>query len=402
MIQRLRPTFKRSRRKTPSGPQPGRGQRLALLGLAVVGLAISVYLTFLHGKLAEDPAWSGACSIRPGLDCEPVLLSRYASIAGAPVAAYGAWFYAVVILIAAANLQRRKGALLRSPPLVLLLASVLATLVSLVLAVVSTFVVGSLCPLCAAVYAINLALLVLAWIDVRRTGESLAAALAGERQHWRRRVSQTTRFLVVLLVTLLVIPLVYSFTPEGESPLCAAIEAGGGTGKATLISMVVYSDFQCPFCRELDQQLRGLRGRSTVEVVHRQYPLDKACNPWVSRTRHPGACLQARAAMCAGRQGRYDDFSDQLFERGSIGREELIGLATLLGLDRDAFTACLASPESEAWLAEDVRAAASQGVRGTPTTFVVGVRRVGPLRRSELQCIETDSPGDAAGSLLTQ
>jgi protein-disulfide isomerase len=182
---------------------------------------------------------------------------------------------------------------------------------------------------------------------------------------------------------------IYLAARDVGSAICTAVEAHDLAGVSTPVRMVVYNDFQCPACRELNEQLRSLRGSSKVEIVHRQYPLDSACNPWVSRTKHPGACMQARAAVCAGRLGRYDTFSDRLFDRGSIGIDELIGLATSVGIDSALFSSCLASADSAAQLAQDVRTAKAQQVRGTPTIFVGEVRRFGLLRRSELQCLES-------------
>ena len=202
----------------------------------------------------------------------------------------------------------------------------------------------------------------------------------------------STRRAVLLGLALIVLVIGIYLAGRGRgSTICAALESPHTVGAAAQVSMVVYSDFQCPPCRELDEQLRGLRGRSKVDVVHRQYPFDTACNPWVSRTRHPGSCMQARAAICAARQGRYDDFSDRLFDRGAIGIDELIGLAISTGLDGTLFSSCLASPESAERLADDVRTAHRQQIRGTPTIVVAGVRRVGPLRSSEVQCIDASA-----------
>lgn len=206
----------------------------------------------------------------------------------------------------------------------------------------------------------------------------------------------TARRSALLGLALVVLGIgIYLVGREQDSTICAALKSSSAASVATRVSMVVYSDFQCPPCRVLDEQLRRLRGGPKVDVVHRQFPFDTACNPWVSRTRHPGACMQARAAICAARQGRYDDFSDRLFDRGSKGTEELIGLATSAGLDGALFSSCLASPESAGELADDIRTAHREQIRGTPTIVVAGVRRLGPLRPREVECIDAGAAGDA-------
>ena len=75
--------------------------------------------------------------------------------------------------------------------------------------------------------------------------------------------------------------------------------AGKANGPLPPVARVVYSDFQCPHCALAHRALREARRGSVARIESRHFPLDAECNSHVSKTIHPGACLQAAAAVCA-------------------------------------------------------------------------------------------------------
>jgi protein-disulfide isomerase len=98
---------------------------------------------------------------------------------------------------------------------------------------------------------------------------------------------------------------------------------------------------------------------------------------------HASACLAAYAAECAGRQGRFWEYHDVLFENGrQLGRDALVGYAERLGLDVRAFDQCLDDPATRARVAADVEAASRAGVNSTPTLFINGRLVEGALERA--------------------
>jgi protein-disulfide isomerase len=137
------------------------------------------------------------------------------------------------------------------------------------------------------------------------------------------------------------------------------------------VSVVGYTDYECPFCARVHEKTRALDARSDVTFVRRHFPLDPACNPAVRRRIHPSACNLARAAICAEAQGRLGRMEDALFGN-QRERLPLETLATRVGLDLGRFRACLDAPETERRLAADVAAAMRDGVRSTPSYVVDG------------------------------
>lgn len=145
-----------------------RTDSVVLAALSLVALGVSVYLTYVHYRLHEQPGWHSACAISAAINCETVLTSPYGSIAGTPLSALGAWFYALTALIAVGAFFR-VNLFSRSPALALFFAGSFSSALSLVLIVLSA-TIGSLCPLCAVLYFINFAILVQSWRAVRFTG----------------------------------------------------------------------------------------------------------------------------------------------------------------------------------------------------------------------------------------
>ena len=105
-----------------------------------------------------------------------------------------------------------------------------------------------------------------------------------------------------------------------------------------------------------------------VRLIYRDFPLDF----------HAGARPAAEAARCAAAMGRFWEYHDLLFAaQPEFSREQLVGYAGRLGLDRAVFGSCLDGGRFAAAIDADIAEARARGVRGTPTFFVNGRRLVG-------------------------
>lgn len=133
------------------------------------------------------------------------------------------------------------------------------------------------------------------------------------------------------------------------------------------VTVVVFSDYLCPYCKSLSHTLEDLRGRypSDVRIVYRQFPI------------HPRADRLAEAALCAEEQGQFAAYHKLLFDRTGVSDDELAPLATEAGLDRLAFTACLGSERHRQNVDDDLAEGKRLLIQGTPTLFVNGVRLEG-------------------------
>jgi protein-disulfide isomerase len=139
------------------------------------------------------------------------------------------------------------------------------------------------------------------------------------------------------------------------------------------VTITVYSDFECPFCRRGAQAVQGLTQRypHDLHVVFRHKPL---------MMMHPYARLAAQAAECAGLQGKFWEFHDALFShqddwaRPPDAMKQVVALAKGAGLDMTAFDACFKSPATSALVEADLKDADARGVNATPT-FLIGDQR---------------------------
>lgn len=140
--------------------------------------------------------------------------------------------------------------------------------------------------------------------------------------------------------------------------------------KDAKVTIVAFSDFQCPFCQRaqsvVDEVMKSFGGK--VQLVHRDFPLDG----------HPQAMAAARAARCAGEQGRFWDYHHSLMVvRGDLSEADLRQRALGLKLDLAPFASCLGSDRHDASIRDGLEAGLKLGVNSTPTFFVNGQMLVG-------------------------
>ena len=124
--------------------------------------------------------------------------------------------------------------------------------------------------------------------------------------------------------------------------------------------MIVYGDYECPFCAAFEAQLREL----VVQVCFRHFPV---------RSSHPRAHAAACAAEAAALQGAFWPMHDALFaDQGRLEDPHLWARAERLGLDVERFDADRRSEPVAARVKEQFRAGVRAGVVTTPTAFLDG------------------------------
>ena len=134
---------------------------------------------------------------------------------------------------------------------------------------------------------------------------------------------------------------------------------------AAPVTIVEFSDFQCPYCsqaQELVDQVAKKYGER-VRVVFKQLPLDM----------HPQARLAAEASLCARDQGKFEELHDWLFANSkSITVEAMKAAAPELGIDAAKLESCIAAKTHTPSVEEQLAQAVALGVSSTPSFFVNG------------------------------
>ncbi|MFL5908878.1 MAG: DsbA family protein [Solirubrobacterales bacterium] len=149
------------------------------------------------------------------------------------------------------------------------------------------------------------------------------------------------------------------------TPPLSAEDHVDGPDRAEL-ELVMYGDFQCPYCTAAYPILRRIRDQLGQRLLFsfRHFPL---------RDIHPDAERAAEASEAAAAQGAFWEMHDRMYEsRGALGRDDLIAYATELGLDSDRVAAELESGTHVARVQRDVDSGLASGVTGTPAFFVGG------------------------------
>ena len=405
----------------------GLNRRLGFaLGLALLGAAVSGLLLFQHhGEASAVSAVNQVCGDGTTSGCEEVARSRWSSAGGVPLAAIGAFFS--LVLASACVLALRAGpdgqAALCSLALVLLGA---ALGVDLVLAGLQAFVVKAFCGLCVATYLLNAAAFALllparkslggAWAAlglpenrallpglglaalgfvlavaslnaaltargamraVTLLGSPTSGGAADDADHWR---AEAKRLQAVLddsqkLDQYFADKAAKEYAEAKVETLDLKDTAAKGPAGAP-VQVVEFSDFLCPFCRNLAGALHGFLPQSgeRIQVFFKNYPLDQACNPKLQRTVHAGACNLALGALCAQDQGKFWAYHDRAFAGAGENPkpEDVVRLAGEAGLDGVALGTCLAAPRTKERLTTQIDEARRLGVQSTPTLYING------------------------------
>ncbi|MDX2023981.1 MAG: thioredoxin domain-containing protein [Deltaproteobacteria bacterium] len=135
------------------------------------------------------------------------------------------------------------------------------------------------------------------------------------------------------------------------------------------ITMVVFSEFQCPFCSRVNPTIHAIEEqyKGKVRVVFKNFPLDF----------HQNAKPAAQAALAANEQGKFWEMHDKLFaNQQTLDRASLDKFAQEIGLNMDKFKQAMDANKYTALIEEDMKLGQSVGVNGTPATFING-RKIG-------------------------
>jgi protein-disulfide isomerase/uncharacterized membrane protein len=358
--------------------QPAPEESSPATGPASDGAALPIPPSILAGCIL---AWLGAlicflllqehaglravvCPVRGG--CETVLASQYAAPFGVPLSLLGAGFYLAILgLWLAAYAIRVQAERVR-----LLEAVRWITIVGLTFSAGLMYlqfgVLRAFCPLCTSSALVMVGLFVAASRAVRTVA-------AGD---WGASASGAA-MLALFAIFPAVILLVSGLVPRAEVQRIDLSTAHLEGPADAPVQIVVFSDFECPFCRQFAPVLKRIRERYPREVslAFRHFPVAS----------HARAFPAAVAAECAAEQGAFWEYHDRLFaEGGDLSDAKLLALASALGLNAAQFSACLKSAAPAKRVEASRQDATLRGLDGVPAVFLNGRRVRGALDYDDL------------------
>jgi vitamin-K-epoxide reductase (warfarin-sensitive) len=373
--------------------------RLLVLVFLLLGLSVSSYALYVHGRLIAAPSYVSPCDINATVSCSHVYMSRFGSVGGVPMALLGViWFVFVALLTG--------GGFLGPPPLrnnfpgYLFALSTVGLAVILYLAYAAFFVLKTVCVLCLMTY-------------VSVIGLFLVSGIATSFRLTRPRRMVTDMRALVSSPVAVVLAVVFiagaataiAFFPRAARPGSTPItepkppdQQGGdlrselerfmatapraivpvsSDGAAVLI--VKFSDYQCPGCAGTYFAYKPILAKyqaeypGAVKLVTKDLPWNSECNPLLARTMngHEASCDASVAVALARRQGRDGQMEDWLFTNS--------GVLTPLNVRQAARTVGQVTDWDAAYprALEQVKSDASLGsllhVSVTPTFFINGV-----------------------------
>lgn len=149
------------------------------------------------------------------------------------------------------------------------------------------------------------------------------------------------------------------------------------------VTIVEFSDFECPYCSRLIPTLEEVMQKygNQVRLVFRQFPLSI----------HPDAPKAAEAALCANEQGKFWEMHDAMFhDQKGLAVDGLKAKAVTLGLKADQFNQCLDSGKFAAAVKADMEAGEAVGVNSTPAMFINGRFVLGAVPMEQITTVIDD------------
>lgn len=385
-------------------------KRIVLTIIALLGFLTSIKLTMIYIDANFNPyALSSFCSINDLIDCDGVAKTVHSQFFGVPLAFWGLFLYFVFLFfIYVDKFQNIKignfrplgfTEVFKNPQSYISALGIISFMISMSLAFISIFEIHKICVLCFFTYFLNLFLGLLAkpkhenYLQVFKTGFiDFIAALKIKKYAiaFGIVVLAATGVLTYTTLSDVLAPQVKAqkefksyFKPDGKSYKVSGNTLGDKN--ATLV-VHIYTDYQCPFCFVLNTMtMRAVSELSGLKIIHHHLPLDMECNESLTQQMHEGSCLLAKYALAAGKQGKYWDMNNMLFDKEYETEEQLFNDAKKLGIDVKKLKEDAESAEVAQELKKEIQESVDFGIEGTPAFRINQESHVGIIPYEEFK-----------------
>jgi len=374
--------------KTVIDPLPYIWYAGPVLLLAISGLLDAIYLSFSHYRVYTDIGYSSFCAISQSLNCDTVSQSPLSILFNVPVPIWGVFGYTFFLaLFGYSHFKLRD----RQRTWALLFVVAFSfSIISVVLAYISTKYIRTLCIMCLLSYGINFALTFYCWMICRRySSVGLFKNIEEDiRILWRNKKFSGALVSVSIfaaIILLLGFPSYWHMEPiQIDETLSRGITSNGHPWIGAVepeLTIEEYSDYQCFQCRKMHYYLRKLvaANRDRIRLVHRHFPMDHLFNPLVKEPFHPGSGNMALVAIYATEHGKFWEMNDMLL---SLQKNQSIGVRKLftdVGLDTELYFLPKMQQKIAAKLFQDIKTGLELEITGTPTYLINGELHVGKI-----------------------
>ena len=370
-------------------------KKILIGSIAFIGIITTIKLAIIYYNANFNPySLPSFCSVNEFIDCDNVAKTSESQFFGVPLALWGMFLYAFILLMLFAEKLKNHKLLkflevFKNPYTYIGALGLISFAISMILLGISLFEIKKLCILCAFTYILNLLIGIIAtdghfikaikqsfadFIDAVKIKKYLIALIVV--------AICASGFLTYTTKSMVLAPqvkkqaLFKEFTSAKKNKYAVT---GNVLGEENAKKIVyVYSDYQCPICyahnimmHKLAKEVKG------IKIVHKNLPLDVECNGYLQAPFHEGSCIDARYAIASEKQGKFWEMNDILFQNKPKTEDELLKLLKDKDFDIDRLQNDANSMETSAQIKKEIDEAYKKGINGTPTTMIDNNAHVG-------------------------
>lgn len=355
---------------------------------AVAMIGVSIYLTSHFYNVLYPTTLGGAstlCNISNFFNCDAATYSKISNIAGVPISFFGivvGLLFLFSSLMPSESLEKTSNAVAKYN----FIGCVLLFIFSLV-------ALGSLCPFCTLYYVLSGVAFFLTWkygtntwVPDMKVSALWAVLLLGGSffffQTTRSKADVSAKINMSIIEQFRKLPSMGE--PDMESPY--KIHMATEKFADSPIRISVFSDFQCPFCKVVAEQMHEIVRRypNKVSIQYMFYPLDAKCNSNVKGRFHESACDAATLAACD--EKKFVSLHDEIFaNQDKLQSGVLVDLAKKYEL-----TGCNENETIKNRVIETINQGTKYNIKSTPTIIVNGKKIEGTIPNNQFFAIFED------------
>ena len=348
--------------------------------ITMIGLTDSIYLSVSHYRVYTDIGYKSFCAISRAINCDTISQSFYSIFLNLPVPVWGVMGYGLVLLLVL--MAGSKSAEKKRIWSLVFWISLIFVCYSVVLALISTYLISSYCIMCIISYGVNLLLLFYAWIIRKRFSKTGIVKDTKDDIFylWKKKTASLvviSLFIVSVIGIWIFYPIYWNFqTPLMSDKISSGVNGEGhpwiGAETPTL-EITEFADYQCFQCKKMHFFLRQLIAKhpDKIRLIHRHYPMDHTVNPMVKEPFHMGSGAMALIAISAAQMNNFWLVNDYLY--GIAGKSQVIGikeLADKVGLNYEELQRTMTDRETQIHLRRDIWKGNKLKITGTPAYLI--------------------------------
>ena len=362
--------------------------------LVALGLLVTIDLAVIYYSANFDQyALPSFCSVSELIDCDGVARTVESQFFGVPLAYWGMFLYAFIIMLLLVDWLKKIPFLkflevFKNKYHYIASLGIISFTISMILLCVSLFGIHKICVMCVVTYIINLCIGIVAVWGIE--GKFIAAIKQSviDFIDALKPLPYRIAFIVVMLIAGSFLGWTYTsakFSPalKSQRQIGEFIKAkenkyaikGNVLGSDAQDALVVnvYSDYRCPICAVFNMMIHKVASEfENVRIEHHSLPLDTECNKYMTQEFHKGSCILAKYAQAAHNQGKFWEVNSLFFDKKPASEDEIIEMLenSSFGLDMDKLKKDAYSQDVNKVIQEDIDYAVKHGQIGTPVISI--------------------------------